>query len=74
MSFECLLRDEIGLKHFGIFLKSEFSEENLQFLISCQKFKICKDEDIMTEAKMIYDSFIAENASHQVNIIIIRFQ
>lgn len=39
VGFEKLLNDEMGLHVFTEFLKKEFSQENIQFWIACEKFK-----------------------------------
>ena len=45
MGFEKLLNDETGLHVFTEFLKKEFSQENIQFWIACEKFKKLSDPD-----------------------------
>ncbi|KAL4218914.1 Regulator of G-protein signaling 3 [Mactra antiquata] len=67
-SFEALLRDKNGLEMFKNFLKSEFSEENIEFWISCEEFKSVRTNKLVAEAKRIYSQFIAIKAPKQVNI------
>ena len=43
VSFEKLLNDELGLHIFTEFLKKEFSQENIQFWIECEKLKSFTD-------------------------------
>jgi regulator of G-protein signaling len=45
VGFEKLLNDEMGLYVFTEFLKKEFSQENIQFWIACEKFKKFSDPD-----------------------------
>lgn len=45
VGFEKLLNDEMGLHVFTEFLKKEFSQENIQFWIECEKFKALIDVD-----------------------------
>ena len=45
VGFEKLLHDETGLHVFTEFLKKEFSQENIQFWIECEKFKTLTDLD-----------------------------
>ena len=45
VGFEKLLNDEMGLYVFTEFLKKEFSQENIQFWIACEKFKKLSDPD-----------------------------
>ena len=43
VGFDKLLNDDTGLRIFSEFLKQEFSEENIQFWIACEKFKKLSD-------------------------------
>ena len=45
VGFEKLLNDDMGLYVFTEFLKKEFSQENIQFWIACEKFKKLSDQD-----------------------------
>ncbi len=45
VGFEKLLNDEMGLYVFTEFLKKEFSQENIQFWIECEKLKTLSDPD-----------------------------
>ena len=45
VGFEKLLNDEMGLHVFTEFLKKEFSQENIQFWIECEKLKASTDSD-----------------------------
>ncbi len=45
VGFEKLLNDDMGLHVFTEFLKKEFSQENIQFWIACEKFKKLSDPD-----------------------------
>ncbi|CAF4484096.1 unnamed protein product, partial [Rotaria socialis] len=45
VGFEKLLNDEMGLHVFTEFLKKEFSQENIQFWIECEKLKKLSDPD-----------------------------
>lgn len=56
-----------GLASFRSFLKSEFSEENLEFWIACEDYKKTKSPAKMAEkAKKIYDEFIQAEAPKEV--------
>lgn len=56
-----------GLASFKSFLKSEFSEENLEFWIACEDFKKTKSPAKMAEkAKKIYEEFIQTEAPKEV--------
>ena len=45
VGFEKLLNDEMGLYVFTEFLKKEFSQENIQFWIACEKYKKLSDAE-----------------------------
>ncbi|KAL4635037.1 regulator of G-protein signaling 4-like [Arapaima gigas] len=68
-SLNSLLNDNIGLIAFSTFLKSEFSEENIEFWIACEEYKkiTCK-EDLSTKAKMIYDQYVDVDSPREVNL------
>ena len=56
-----------GLASFQSFLKSEFSEENLEFWIACEDFKKTRSPDKIAEkAKKIYEEFIRTEAPKEV--------
>ncbi|KAF3823085.1 hypothetical protein GH733_010521 [Mirounga leonina] len=58
-----------GLARFKSFLKSEFSEENLEFWLACEDYKKIKSPAKMVEkAKKIYEEFIQTEAPKEVNI------
>lgn len=68
-SLDKLLQSSYGLASFKSFLKSEFSEENLEFWMACEDFKKTKSAAKMAEkAKKIYEEFIQTEAPKEVNI------
>ncbi|XP_052220171.1 regulator of G-protein signaling 3-like isoform X2 [Dreissena polymorpha] len=67
-SFESLLMDKNGIEMFRNFLKSEFSEENIEFWIACEDFKTIRTNRLVTRAQKIYSDFIAIKAPKQVNL------
>lgn len=68
-SFEKLLSHKDGLKTFTRFLKTEFSEENIEFWIACEDFKKSEDpQQILLKAKAIYEKFIQSDAPQEVNL------
>ncbi|KAK2505432.1 hypothetical protein MC885_006003 [Smutsia gigantea] len=68
-SLDKLLQNNYGLASFKSFLKSEFSEENLEFWIACEEYKKIKSPAKMAEmAKKIYEEFIQTEAPKEVNI------
>ncbi|XP_070759836.1 regulator of G-protein signaling 3-like [Enoplosus armatus] len=68
-SLEGLLTNQYGLAVFRHFLRSEFSEENLDFWLAVERFKRTRPLSKMaTRAAKIYDEFISTNAARQVNV------
>uniref|UniRef100_A0A8C8YS96 Regulator of G-protein signaling 5 n=1 Tax=Prolemur simus TaxID=1328070 RepID=A0A8C8YS96_PROSS len=68
-SLDKLLQNDYGLASFKSFLKSEFSEENLEFWVACEDYKKLKSPAKMAEkAKQIYEEFIQTEAPKEVNI------
>jgi hypothetical protein len=45
VSFEKMLSDDMALHVFTEFLKKEFSQENIQFWIECEKLKKLSDQE-----------------------------
>lgn len=59
-----------GLTSFKSFLKSEFSEENLEFWLACEDYKKIKSPAKMAEkAKKIYEEFIQTEAPKEVGLV-----
>ncbi|XP_068457801.1 regulator of G-protein signaling 3-like isoform X4 [Clinocottus analis] len=68
-SLDALLSNQYGLAVFRHFLKSEFSEENLDFWLAVERFKrTCPLNKMAARAAEIYNKFISTNASRQVNV------
>ncbi|XP_068166373.1 regulator of G-protein signaling 3 isoform X2 [Antennarius striatus] len=68
-SLEALLNNKYGLAVFRHFLRSEFSEENLDFWLAVERFKGTHPLSKMaTKAAKIYDEFISASAARQVNV------
>uniref|UniRef100_A0A672V1T3 Regulator of G protein signaling 21 n=1 Tax=Strigops habroptila TaxID=2489341 RepID=A0A672V1T3_STRHB len=58
-----------GLAAFRTFLKSEFSEENVEFWLACEDFKKTKSSaKIASKAQKIYSDFIQPDAPKEINI------
>ena len=55
-----------GLDLFKGFLKSEFSEENLEFWIACEEFRLSNDSNMEFLAQKIYGDFVAFQAPKEV--------
>ena len=56
-----------GRRLFEDFLKSEFSQENLQFWVACEEFKKDSHGNVAAGAKHIYQEFVCDNAPRQVS-------
>ncbi|XP_010606279.1 regulator of G-protein signaling 18 [Fukomys damarensis] len=68
-SFDKLLSHRDGLDAFTRFLKTEFSEENIEFWIACEDFKKSKEpQQLIVKAKSIYKNFIQNDAPKEVNL------
>ncbi|XP_063283362.1 regulator of G-protein signaling 16-like [Pelobates fuscus] len=68
-SFSQLLSSKDGLLAFSKFLKTEFSEENLEFWMACEEYrKIHSDNKLRTRAQTIYQEFLQSGAPREVNI------
>ncbi|XP_010152820.1 PREDICTED: regulator of G-protein signaling 5 isoform X1 [Eurypyga helias] len=67
-SLEKLLQNPYGLASFCSFLRSEFSEENVEFWVACEDYKKTKSPMKMVEkAKKIYEEFIQTEAPKEVS-------
>ncbi|XP_015273722.1 PREDICTED: regulator of G-protein signaling 21-like [Gekko japonicus] len=68
-SVDTLLANKDGLAAFRTFLKSEFSEENIEFWLACEDFKKTKSAaKIASKAQKIYSDFIQADAPKEINI------
>ncbi|XP_042349718.1 regulator of G-protein signaling 14 isoform X2 [Plectropomus leopardus] len=71
VSFEKLLEDPCGVRHFTTFLMSEVSAENILFWQACEKFRkipASSLEELKAVARSIYESYLSDNAPYSVNI------
>lgn len=63
-----------GLNAFRSFLQSEFSEENVEFWMSCEEFKKIKDPVKMAaKANKIYEDFIQAEGPREVIDFLLKF-
>ncbi|XP_013882317.1 regulator of G-protein signaling 5 [Austrofundulus limnaeus] len=65
---ETLLNNKIGLQAFRGFLRSEFSEENLEFWLACEDYRVSSSNLHRTKASSIYSQFINPDAPLEVNL------
>ncbi|KAK1796680.1 hypothetical protein P4O66_009704 [Electrophorus voltai] len=68
-SLDRMINNNYGLATFRSFLRSEFSEENIEFWVACEDFKKTKAPlKMATKAKKIYQDFIQNGGPKEVNI------
>uniref|UniRef100_UPI0037E7378D regulator of G-protein signaling 21-like n=1 Tax=Semicossyphus pulcher TaxID=241346 RepID=UPI0037E7378D len=68
-SLERLLSSKYGMKIFQAFLKTEFSDENIEFWMVCQDYKKIKSSFRMcSRAKKIFKRYIQAEAAREINI------
>ncbi|XP_035382828.1 regulator of G-protein signaling 3a isoform X7 [Electrophorus electricus] len=68
-SLDKLLSHKYGLAAFRAFLRTEFSEENLEFWLACEDYKKVKSQSKMaSKAKKIFAEYIAIQSCKEVNL------
>uniref|UniRef100_V9L1W5 Regulator of G-protein signaling 8 n=1 Tax=Callorhinchus milii TaxID=7868 RepID=V9L1W5_CALMI len=68
-SLDKMLAHPYGLAAFRAFLRSEYSEENIEFWLACEDYKKTKSPTkLASKAKKIYSEFIDVQAPKEVNI------
>ncbi|XP_074078363.1 regulator of G-protein signaling 18 isoform X2 [Macrotis lagotis] len=68
-SFDKLLSHKDGFNAFTRFLKTEFSEENIEFWAACEDFKKSQEpHQLLHKAQAIYEKFIQNDAPQEVNL------
>ncbi|KAM3915059.1 regulator of G-protein signaling 16-like [Leptodactylus fuscus] len=68
-SFSQLLSSKDGLSAFRTFLKTEFSEENLEFWVACEDYKKTPSVNKLPgKAQCIFQEFLQTGAPREVNI------
>ncbi|KAK2829989.1 hypothetical protein Q5P01_017920 [Channa striata] len=68
-SLNTLLASQTGVSVFGAFLRSEFSEENLQFYLACEQYKHSSNNfSLQRRAKNICATYIQPGAPREVNL------
>ncbi|XP_016139719.1 regulator of G-protein signaling 4-like [Sinocyclocheilus grahami] len=65
---ESLLNSKPGVQVFRCFLRSEFSEENLEFWLACEEYKSASGSRLPARAHNIYKQFINPDAPREVNL------
>ncbi|NWS57020.1 RGS9 protein, partial [Chunga burmeisteri] len=67
-NFNELIRDPKGRQNFQLFLKKEFSGENLSFWEACEDLKYGDQSKVKEKAEEIYKLFLAPGARRWINI------
>ncbi|XP_070702468.1 regulator of G-protein signaling 1 [Pempheris klunzingeri] len=68
-SLNALLASQTGVSVFGAFLRSEFSEENLQFYLACEQYRHSSNNfSLQRRAKDICATYIQPGAPREVNL------
>ncbi|KAF7652622.1 hypothetical protein LDENG_00094420 [Lucifuga dentata] len=68
-SLSALLASPTGVSVFGAFLRSEFSEENLQFYLACEQYRHSSNNfSLRRRAKAICTTYIQPGAPREVNL------
>ncbi|CAL9682036.1 unnamed protein product [Knipowitschia caucasica] len=68
-SLDRLLNHKYGLAAFRAFLRTEFSEENLEFWLACEEYKKVKSQSKMaSKSKKIFAEYIAIQSCKEVNL------
>ncbi|XP_036453366.1 regulator of G-protein signaling 13 [Colossoma macropomum] len=68
-SLETLLKSKNGMATFQAFLKSEFSDENIEFWLICEEYKKIKSTSRLgSRAKKIFERYIQAEAPKEINI------
>lgn len=65
---ETLLNNKGGMQAFRGFLRSEFSEENLEFWLACEDYRDSPSSLQKIKASSIYSQFINPDAPQEVNL------
>ncbi|XP_028259007.1 regulator of G-protein signaling 4 [Parambassis ranga] len=67
-SFSHVMSTDTGRTVFTNFLKSEFSEENINFWIACEEYKKTAPSKLPGRAKQIFQQYVESDALNEVNL------
>lgn len=68
LDLDALLSNKNTLHAFRCFLRSEFSEENLDFWLACEDYRVSTSNLQKSKACGIYNQFINPDAPQEVNL------
>ncbi|KAK3557581.1 hypothetical protein QTP70_030508 [Hemibagrus guttatus] len=67
-SFNNLINHDVGRAAFTAFLKSEFSQENIEFWAACEDFKRTPVLQVQAKAKQIFKQYVDVDSPNEVNL------
>ncbi|KAM7013165.1 regulator of G-protein signaling 4 [Tautogolabrus adspersus] len=67
-SFSHVMSSKLGRSVFTSFLRSEFSQENMDFWVACEDYKNTNPSKFTTRAKQIYQQYVKADAPNEVNL------
>ncbi|XP_056597951.1 regulator of G-protein signaling 1 isoform X2 [Triplophysa dalaica] len=69
ISLDHLMDSRVGVTVFEAFLRSEFSDENLQFYMACEQYRNSSNKfSLQRRAKAITETYIQPGAPREVNL------
>ncbi|KRY69657.1 Regulator of G-protein signaling 12, partial [Trichinella pseudospiralis] len=67
-NFEALMRDTVGIRFFTDFLTKEFSEENIEFWLACEKYKMMDHSKRKEFGMNMYNIYFSSDSKKQINV------
>ncbi|KAL1230145.1 Regulator of G-protein signaling [Trichinella spiralis] len=67
-NFEALMRDTVGIRFFTDFLTKEFSEENIEFWLACEKYKMMDHSKRKEFGMNMYNVYFSSDSKKQINV------
>nr|CAB3265559.1 regulator of G-protein signaling 5-like [Phallusia mammillata] len=66
--FDQLLNHQLGVSAFRGFLSSEYSEDNLNFWLECERYRKANDNELAVLGKYIVEKYLTPGSPHEVNV------
>ncbi|KYQ89230.1 hypothetical protein DLAC_09885 [Tieghemostelium lacteum] len=63
-----IVKEESSREHFRSFLVTEFSQENLEFWVMVQHYKLLDNTERTLESEKIYSQYIVDGSVNQLNL------
>ncbi|XP_068446153.1 regulator of G-protein signaling 4 [Clinocottus analis] len=67
-SFNYVMSSQTGRSVFTNFLRSEFSEENMEFWVACEDYKKSEPSKLASRAQQLYQQHVKADAPSEVNL------